>query len=112
MSFDFFQNTHPYLPAAVAVNPRQAKTFITAPCASDANCESGCCAFTTGKCAGAVIALTRDGGCGFGSGTPNRDAAAAQGSTVQIVPAAGGAAAPAAPAAVNNAAVRTLLSCS
>ncbi|KAF2807116.1 uncharacterized protein BDZ99DRAFT_522748 [Mytilinidion resinicola] len=51
--------------------------FITGPCASDADCASGCCGFNSGKCAGAIIALTRDGGCGFGDATPNGNAAAA-----------------------------------
>ncbi|KAK1225129.1 hypothetical protein PQX77_011944 [Marasmius sp. AFHP31] len=49
--------------------------FITGPCKSDADCASGCCGFNTGKCAGAIIALERDGGCGFGNPTPNDDAA-------------------------------------
>lgn len=51
--------------------------FITGPCDSDADCASGCCGFNTGKCAGAVIAQERDGGCGFGDGQPNDDAAQA-----------------------------------
>jgi hypothetical protein len=88
--------------------PQAAGTqFITGTCASDADCASGCCAFTTGKCAGAIIALQRDGGCGFGEDSPNGDAAKALGFTGAIpgeggaaaAPAAGaGAAAPAAPA--------------
>ncbi|KAG7090444.1 hypothetical protein E1B28_009562 [Marasmius oreades] len=49
--------------------------FITGPCSVDAECASGCCAFNTGKCAGAVIALTRDGGCGHGNGQSNSRAA-------------------------------------
>lgn len=49
--------------------------FITSNCASDLECTAGCCAFRTGKCAGPVIAQERDGGCGFGNPTPNRDAA-------------------------------------
>lgn len=49
--------------------------FITGPCTSDADCASGCCGFNSGKCAGAVIAQERDGGCGFGDAQPN-DAAA------------------------------------
>lgn len=51
--------------------------FITGPCDSDADCASGCCGFNSGKCAGAVIAQERDGGCGFGDGQPNDDAAQA-----------------------------------
>ncbi|KAK1230293.1 hypothetical protein PQX77_006622 [Marasmius sp. AFHP31] len=63
--------------ASAAVIRRQGTgtQFITGPCKSDADCGSGCCAFTTGKCAGAIVALERDGGCGFGNPTPNDDAA-------------------------------------
>lgn len=60
------------------------KTFITAPCKIDDDCTSGCCGFRSGICAGGVIALTRDGGCGHGDGVPNRNAAASLGSLVQI----------------------------
>jgi len=49
--------------------------FITSDCNSDLECTAGCCAFNTGKCAGPVIAQTRDGGCGRGNTVPNRDAA-------------------------------------
>lgn len=49
--------------------------FITGACTSDADCASGCCGFNSGKCAGAVIAQERDGGCGFGNATPNNNAA-------------------------------------
>ncbi|KAL0572751.1 hypothetical protein V5O48_009215 [Marasmius crinis-equi] len=49
--------------------------FITGPCANDGECQSGCCGFNTGKCAGAIVAQERDGGCGFGNATPNDDAA-------------------------------------
>ncbi|ORX97009.1 hypothetical protein BCR34DRAFT_173618 [Clohesyomyces aquaticus] len=49
--------------------------FITGPCASDADCASGCCGFKSGKCAGAIIAQERDGGCGFGDASPNDNAA-------------------------------------
>jgi hypothetical protein len=49
--------------------------FITSDCTSDLECTAGCCAFNTGKCAGPVIAQTRDGGCGRGNAVPNRDAA-------------------------------------
>ncbi|KAJ7148717.1 hypothetical protein C8R43DRAFT_1236760 [Mycena crocata] len=71
-------------PASVpATMPAKATgtQFITGPCASDADCASGCCGFNTGKCAGAIIALEHDGGCGFGSGTPNDNAAQAMGHT-------------------------------
>ncbi|KAI8893622.1 hypothetical protein BC833DRAFT_513976, partial [Globomyces pollinis-pini] len=62
-------------PSKAVVAP--AKTFITDVCQSDDGCQSGCCAFRTGKCAGAVVALDRDGGCGFGNATPNANAARA-----------------------------------
>ncbi|EEH43657.1 uncharacterized protein PADG_08477 [Paracoccidioides brasiliensis Pb18] len=53
----------------------QGTQFITGVCSSDADCASGCCGFNTGKCAGAIVAQERDGGCGFGDGQPNRNAA-------------------------------------
>jgi hypothetical protein len=47
-------------------------SFVTEACTSDADCEQGCCAFSTGKCAGPDVAQTNgDGGCGFGQPTPN-----------------------------------------
>ncbi|KAJ6617515.1 hypothetical protein B0H10DRAFT_1304976 [Mycena sp. CBHHK59/15] len=49
--------------------------FITGPCKSDADCASGCCGFRSGLCAGAIIALERDGGCGRGNAKPNDNAA-------------------------------------
>jgi hypothetical protein len=77
--------------------------FITGPCASDSDCAAGCCGFNTGKCAGAIIALERDGGCGFGNEFSNDNAARALGFTGQFTPksknggaAPGGAAPPAA----------------
>jgi hypothetical protein len=83
-------------PATAAVIPRQAGTqFITGPCASDSACASGCCGFNTGKCAGAIIALQRDGGCGFGA-TPNDNAARKLGFTAGITSPSNGAGAPAA----------------
>jgi hypothetical protein len=68
--------------AAAAANPSlignaAAKQFITGACASDADCASGCCGFKSGLCAGAIIAQTRDGGCGFGNAAPNNNAAVA-----------------------------------
>ncbi|THU80486.1 hypothetical protein K435DRAFT_768048 [Dendrothele bispora CBS 962.96] len=61
--------------------------FITGPCTSDADCASGCCGFNSGKCAGAVVAQERDGGCGFGDPTPNNNAAQAiQGPNAQAAP--------------------------
>ncbi|KAF2113114.1 hypothetical protein BDV96DRAFT_648724 [Lophiotrema nucula] len=59
----------------------QGTQFITGPCTSDADCAAGCCGFNTGKCAGAVVAQERDGGCGFGDPTPNANAAIALGFT-------------------------------
>jgi hypothetical protein len=65
--------------AAPAPNTGSGKAlgtqFITGPCGRDAECASGCCGFNTGKCAGAIVALERDGGCGFGDSTPNDNAA-------------------------------------
>jgi hypothetical protein len=52
-----------------------SKTFITDSCTSDNDCFSDCCGFNTGKCAGPIIALERDGGCGFGDPRPNSRAA-------------------------------------
>ncbi|TFK97749.1 hypothetical protein BDV98DRAFT_574136 [Pterulicium gracile] len=93
-------------PAARSLKRRQGTQFITGPCASDNDCALGCCAFNTGKCAGAVVALTRDGGCGFGDAQSNANAAIAQGfgnnaDVINFVPTqrAGGAAPPAAPPA-------------
>ncbi|KAF2761147.1 hypothetical protein EJ05DRAFT_473692 [Pseudovirgaria hyperparasitica] len=68
----------------------QGTQFITGPCTSDADCAAGCCGFNTGKCAGPVIALERDGGCGFGSGTPNDNAAKALGFNGGITSASNG----------------------
>ncbi|OJD12035.1 hypothetical protein AJ78_07306 [Emergomyces pasteurianus Ep9510] len=55
----------------------QGTQFITGPCTSDADCASGCCGFNSGLCAGAIVAQERDGGCGFGNGQPNDNAAGA-----------------------------------
>ncbi|KAJ7271234.1 hypothetical protein C8J57DRAFT_1226806 [Mycena rebaudengoi] len=66
--------------ASAAVIPRTpGNQFTTGACAVDSDCAQGCCGFNTGKCAGPVIALERDGGCGFGSGVPNANAAKALG---------------------------------
>jgi len=51
------------------------KQFITGACTGDADCASGCCGFKSGKCAGAIVAQERDGGCGFGDAQPNDNAA-------------------------------------
>lgn len=77
--------------------------FITGACAVDGDCASGCCGFNTGKCAGAVVALGRDGGCGRGNAVSNNNAAVALGfANVAFTPvtAAGGATAAAPVAAV------------
>ncbi|KAF7508983.1 hypothetical protein GJ744_008539 [Endocarpon pusillum] len=76
--------------------------FITGACANDAECASGCCGFKTGKCAGAIVAQGRDGGCGFGDAQPNDKAAKALGFQGTSPANGGGAAAPAAPAAPAN----------
>ena len=65
------------IPGAENVGNGAGKQFITGQCFSDADCASGCCGFNTGKCAGAIIAQTRDGGCGFGNAQPNDNAAKA-----------------------------------
>lgn len=65
------------IPGAANVGNGAGKQFITGQCLSDADCASGCCGFKSGKCAGAIIAQTRDGGCGFGDATPNDTAAQA-----------------------------------
>ncbi|KAG9781957.1 hypothetical protein ABEF93_006236 [Exophiala dermatitidis] len=64
-------------PGAANVGTGSGKQFITGQCLSDADCASGCCGFNSGKCAGAIIAQTRDGGCGFGDAQPNDNAAQA-----------------------------------
>ncbi|KAF2658285.1 hypothetical protein K491DRAFT_676534 [Lophiostoma macrostomum CBS 122681] len=53
------------------------KQFITGPCNSDADCANSCCGFNSGKCAGAIVAQERDGGCGHGDAQPNDIAAQA-----------------------------------
>ncbi|CAF9936027.1 MAG: hypothetical protein HETSPECPRED_009983 [Heterodermia speciosa] len=68
-------------PLPVAFPAPAGTQFITGVCASDADCASGCCGFRSGKCAGAVIAQERDGGCGFGDPKPNNNAAVALGSS-------------------------------
>ncbi|CAK5269129.1 unnamed protein product [Mycena citricolor] len=56
---------------------RRGNQFVTGPCQQDSDCQQGCCAFNTGKCAGPAVAQTRDGGCGHGSPAPNCNVAAA-----------------------------------
>jgi len=60
-----------------ALPTRRGNGFVTQVCKTDSDCQQGCCAFNTGKCAGPGIAQTRDGGCGFGSPAPNCNVAAA-----------------------------------
>ncbi|KAL9115894.1 MAG: hypothetical protein Q9227_000262 [Pyrenula ochraceoflavens] len=70
--------------------------FITGACTSDADCASGCCGFNSGKCAGAIVAQERDGGCGFGNAQPNDNAAQALRGSSAASPAAAATAATAA----------------
>jgi len=59
---------------------RRGNQFVTGACTQDSDCQQGCCAFTTGKCAGPDVAQTNaDGGCGFGNASPNCNVAAALG---------------------------------
>jgi hypothetical protein len=72
----------------------QGTQFITGVCASDAECASACCGFTSGKCAAPFVANERGEGCGFGDAQPNNNAlAASKGAQGQA-----NASAPAAPA--------------
>ncbi|KAI8935828.1 hypothetical protein NX059_007345 [Plenodomus lindquistii] len=52
----------------------QGTQFITGTCASDAECASACCDFTTGKCAAPFVANENGHGCGFGDAQPNNNA--------------------------------------
>ncbi|KAH4005047.1 hypothetical protein HBI13_024870 [Parastagonospora nodorum] len=54
----------------------QGTQFITGTCASDAECASACCGFTSGKCAAPFVANERGEGCGFGDAQPNNNALA------------------------------------
>jgi hypothetical protein len=55
---------------------RRGNTVVFSPCQQDSDCQQGCCAFSTGKCAGPGIAQTNgDGGCGFNNPAPNCDVA-------------------------------------
>lgn len=56
-------------------------TFVTAPCNVDADCNSGCCGFTSGKCEGSVIAIQQRQGCGHGTPVANGNEAFALGFT-------------------------------
>jgi hypothetical protein len=68
-------------PAAAAPAAAQSsKKVVFTPCASDSECQQGCCGFTSGKCAGPDVAQTNgSGGCGHGAAAPNCDVASALG---------------------------------
>ncbi|KAJ6537250.1 hypothetical protein DFH09DRAFT_1400933 [Mycena vulgaris] len=81
-----------FLALSVAARPRSNKRkqnyavqrrgtqFVTGTCASDSDCQQGCCGFSTGKCAGPAVAQTDgSGGCGHGNASPNCNVAAALG---------------------------------
>lgn len=78
----------------------QGTQFITGECASDAECASGCCGFTSGKCAAPFVANERGEGCGFGDAQPNNNAlnGASGNASADAQPDAAAPAAPAAPA--------------
>ncbi|KAJ7615354.1 hypothetical protein FB45DRAFT_935475 [Roridomyces roridus] len=76
-TFSFLLLIHAHeLPSRYSLQ-RRGSQFVTGPCTTDSDCQQGCCAFNTGKCAGPGIAQTRDGGCGFGDAKPNCNVAAA-----------------------------------
>ncbi|KAF7302061.1 hypothetical protein MIND_00772600 [Mycena indigotica] len=57
--------------AELAATQQGKKTVFTA-CASDSECQQGCCGFSSGKCAGPAVAQTNgSGGCGHGTAAPN-----------------------------------------
>jgi len=62
--------------SALAAKQSSLKTVFES-CKADSDCQQGCCAFNSGKCAGPGIAQTRDGGCGHGNAKPNCDVATA-----------------------------------
>ncbi|KAJ6565181.1 hypothetical protein DFH09DRAFT_1261650 [Mycena vulgaris] len=67
------------LPSRYAAQ-RRGTQFVTGPCASDSDCQQGCCGFISGKCAGPAVAQTNgSGGCGHGNASPNCNVAAALG---------------------------------
>ncbi|KAI4678120.1 uncharacterized protein J4E88_006640 [Alternaria novae-zelandiae] len=83
----------------------QGTQFITGECASDAECASACCGFTSGKCAAPFVANERGEGCGFGDAQPNNNALNGAGGNASAdaqPDAAAPAAAPAAPPAESN----------
>ncbi|KAJ7068668.1 hypothetical protein C8F01DRAFT_1247162 [Mycena amicta] len=51
---------------------QQGKKTVFEACASDSECQQGCCGFVSGKCAGPAVAQTNgSGGCGKGTAAPN-----------------------------------------
>ncbi|KAJ6491701.1 hypothetical protein C8R47DRAFT_1121556 [Mycena vitilis] len=49
-----------------------SKKTVFETCASDSECQQGCCGFSSGKCAGPDVAQTNgSGGCGHGAKAPN-----------------------------------------
>ncbi|KAJ6530274.1 hypothetical protein B0H19DRAFT_481870 [Mycena capillaripes] len=49
-----------------------SKKTVFETCASDSECQQGCCGFSSGKCAGPDVAQTNgSGGCGHGNASPN-----------------------------------------
>jgi len=83
----------------------QGTQFITGVCASDAECASACCGFTSGKCAAPFVANERGEGCGFGDAQPNNNALNGAGGNASAdaqPDAAAPAPAPAAPPAESN----------
>jgi len=53
-----------------------SKKTVFEACASDSECQQGCCGFSSGKCAGSDVAQTNgSGGCGHGNAAPNCDVA-------------------------------------
>jgi hypothetical protein len=67
-------------PAAAPAAVQLSKNVVYTPCASDSECQQGCCGFTSGKCAGPDVAQTNgSGGCGHGAAAPNCDVASALG---------------------------------
>ncbi|KAJ7028344.1 hypothetical protein C8F04DRAFT_1044206 [Mycena alexandri] len=64
------------LPSRYAAQ-RRGDQLNAGPCTQDSDCQQGCCAFTTGACAGPEIAQADgSGGCGFGNPAPNCNVAA------------------------------------
>ncbi|KAJ6475164.1 hypothetical protein DFH09DRAFT_1293420 [Mycena vulgaris] len=57
--------------AQLAAKQTSKKTVFES-CASDSQCQQGCCGFSSGKCAGPDVAQSNgSGGCGHGAKAPN-----------------------------------------